>query len=160
MEGGWDLGSKITKEEEQRKNREYQKMANKLKPRRPILRNFLVAFLVGGLICMFGQLVLNLFIGQGMSAEDASGPMLAIMIFLGAFLTGLGIYDDLGKFAGAGSAVPITGFANSMVSPSLEFKREGYILGLGARMFTVAGPVIAYGSIAAILIALLSLVFK
>lgn len=154
------MGKRITQEEQERKNREYQQMASKFKPARPILRNVLVAFLVGGIICMIGQIILNYFIGQGMSPKDAGGPTVAIMIFLGALLTGVGVYDELGKFAGAGSAVPITGFANSMVSPAIEFKREGYVLGLGAKMFTVAGPVIAYGSIAAIIVAWLSSIFR
>lgn len=154
------MGKKITQEEQERKNREYQQIASNFKPKRPILRNVIVAFIVGGLICTLGQIILNYFITQGMSPKDAGGPTIAIMIFLGALLTGIGVYDDLAKFAGAGSAVPITGFANSMVSPSIEFKREGYVLGLGAKMFTVAGPVIAYGSIAAIIVAWLSSIFR
>lgn len=160
QKGGLVLAKKISKEEQDIKNREYQKMTQKIKPRRPILRNVLVAFLVGGLICAIGQVILSFFIGQGMPPKEANVPTIAIMVFLGAFLTGVGVYDELGKFAGAGSAIPITGFANSMVSPAIEFKREGWVLGLGAKMFTIAGPVIAYGSIAAIIIALVSLLFK
>lgn len=112
----------------------------------------MVAFIVGGLICVVGQIVLNLFIANKFSTEDATGLTATVMVAIGALLTGLGWYDVLGKFAGAGSAVPITGFANSIVSPALEFKREGFVLGVGARMFAVAGPVLVYGILTSVLV--------
>lgn len=146
--------------EKKKEVQEYQKLANKIKPPRPILRNVTVAFLVGGLICLLAQIILNIFQGQGMTDREASGMTTVVMIIIGAILTALGIYDELGKFAGAGSAIPVTGFANSMVSPAIEFKREGYVLGLGAKMFAVAGPVIVYGSIAAIIMAFLHALIK
>jgi stage V sporulation protein AC len=131
---------KLTREQEV-----YKRWANARKPRPPLVRNLIAAFLVGGLICTIGQFVLNYFISLGMDTKEAGGPTAAVMIFLGALLTGLGIYDRIGKFAGAGSVIPITGFANSIVAPALEFKREGYVMGVGARMFNIAGPVLVYG---------------
>lgn len=149
----------MNSDQQQKQSKEYQEMIKGIKPKRPILRNILVAFLVGGLICLIGQVILNAFMAGGMDQKEASGVTSAVMVILGALLTALGVYDELGKFAGAGSAIPITGFANSIVSPALEFKREGYVLGLGAKMFTVAGPVIVYGSVTAIIVALFSLLF-
>ena len=104
------------------------------------------AFLVGGLICTVGQGVNTIGVQLlNLTEKDASSFTCVVMIFLGALLTGLGIYDVIGKYAGAGSIVPITGFANSIVSPAMEFKREGYILGVGAKLFSIAGPVLVYG---------------
>lgn len=138
---------KLTKEQEA-----YKKWAGSRKPKPPLVRNLLAAFVVGGIICMIGQRVLNYYISLGMTQKEAGGPTAATMILLGGLLTGLGIYDKIGKFAGAGSVVPITGFANSIVAPALEFKREGYVMGVGAKMFTIAGPVLVYGMTTAWLI--------
>jgi len=124
-------------------------------PQTPILRNVVVAFLVGGAICTIGQFVYNTFLEVGLSPTDAGGPLAGTMIFLGAFFTGLGVYDKLGGFAGMGAALPITGFANSIVSPAMEAKREGLVQGTGARMFEVAGPVIVYGLTISFLIGLI-----
>ncbi|HHY36888.1 MAG TPA: stage V sporulation protein AC [Firmicutes bacterium] len=140
---------KLTREQEV-----YKRWANARKPKPPLLRNVLAAFLVGGLICTLGQAVLNYFISLGMNAKEAGGPTAAVMILLGALLTGLGVYDRIGRFAGAGSVIPITGFANSIVAPALEFKREGYVMGVGARMFNIAGPVLVYGMTTAWLVGL------
>lgn len=104
---------------------------------------------------MIGQIIINLFRLGGLTVSEASAAATAVLIFLGALLTGLGVYDDIAKFAGAGSIVPVTGFANSIVAPALEFKREGYILGVGARLFTVAGPVLVYGIVTSIIVGLL-----
>jgi stage V sporulation protein AC len=142
--------AKLTKEQEQ-----YKQWANWRKPRPPLGRNLLVSFIVGGLISTLGQAVLNFFISLGMDQQAAGGPTAAVMIFLGAILTGLGIYDKIGRFAGAGSVVPITGFANSIVAPAMDFKREGYVMGVGARMFTIAGPVLVYGMTSAWLVGLI-----
>ncbi len=111
------------------------------------------AFLVGGLICVLGQGISD--IGENLLHLDEKGvPAFTciVLIFLGALLTGFGVYDVIGKFAGAGSIVPITGFANSMVSPALEFKREGFVLGVGAKLFTIAGPVLVYGISTSVLV--------
>lgn len=122
-------------------------------------KNLFWAFLVGGLICAFGQIVIEGFVLWGYERETASVLASCVLIALAAITTGLGIYDALGRFAGAGSTVPITGFSNAMVSPALEFRAEGLIYGLGAKMFLVAGPVVVNGVLFAVLIALLTLLF-
>ena len=124
---------------------EYKTLAQQYTPKPTIAKNVIRAFFVGGIICAIGQVIINLFVSFGLSRTEASTAATATMIFLGALLTGLGIYDEIGKFGGAGSIVPVTGFANSIVAPALEFKREGYILGVGAKLFTIAGPVLVYG---------------
>lgn len=126
-------------------SKEYANFIKDRLPKPKTFKNCVSAFLVGGLICDVGQFVTNYLTKTGMEKEFVSASTAIIMVFLGAFLTGIGIYDKIGKFAGAGSIVPITGFANSIVSPAMEFKREGFIFGVGARMFTVAGPVLIYG---------------
>ncbi|MFO7245834.1 MAG: stage V sporulation protein AC [Thermaerobacter sp.] len=131
-------------------SRDYAGRLRRHQPRPPILRNVLAAFLVGGLICVVGQAVLGWFMSGGMTPKDAAAPTAAVMVIAGALLTGLGLYDELARFAGMGSALPITGFANSIVAPALEAKREGYVLGVGAQLFTIAGPVIVYGVLAAL----------
>lgn len=132
----------------------YQQLVKKVKPRPPVLRNALGAFAAGGLICTLGQAIAILFQKGGLSPPEATTATLVLLIFLGALLTGLGVYDRLTQIGGAGTIIPITGFSNSIVSPALEFKREGFVLGVGARMFTVAGPVLVYGFIASVLIGL------
>jgi stage V sporulation protein AC len=132
-------------------NKEYREYVEKKSPKSKILRNIIRAFVVGGLICVIGQFINNFFRARGMDIDVSGSLTSIIMIFLGALFTGLNIYDDLGKFAGAGSIVPITGFANSIVSPAMEFKSEGYIMGVGARMFVIAGPVLVYGISASII---------
>lgn len=134
---------------------EYDDLVKKIKPKPAVLKNCIWAFTVGGLICVIGQIITNYALGKGMSKVDASTATSVIMIFLGAFFTGLGVYDVLGQKAGAGSIVPITGFANSIVAPAMEFKREGYIFGVGARIFSVAGPTLLFGFVAAVLIGLI-----
>ncbi|MDK2801035.1 MAG: stage sporulation protein [Clostridiales bacterium] len=131
-------------------NQEYAKYVQKKSPNSPIIRNIIIAFIVGGLICVVGQVVSNFFKARGLSTEQVAGATAIIMIFLGAFFTGLDLYDSLAKYAGAGTIVPITGFANAIVSPAMEFKSEGYVLGVGAKMFVIAGPVLVYGIIASI----------
>lgn len=123
----------------------YKKDTQKLAQKQTVVKNTIWAFFVGGLICTFGQAVALLFMNNGLLEKEAGSATTVILIFLGALLTGLGYYDQIGKVAGAGSIVPITGFANSIVSSALEFKTEGFIYGVGARLFTVAGPVIVYG---------------
>lgn len=124
---------------------QYKTLTQQLTPKPTTAKNVVRAFFVGGIICVIGQVIINLFITFGLSRTEASTAGTATMIFLGALLTGLGIYDEIGKFGGAGSIVPVTGFANSIVSPAMEFKREGFVLGVGAKLFTVAGPVLVYG---------------
>lgn len=126
-------------------NEEYKDFSRRHSPRSHLCGNFLKAFAVGGLICCIGQLFTDLYMSAGLSGDTASAAVSVTMVFLGALLTGLGLYDRIGKFAGGGSLVPITGFANSVVSPALEFKTEGLITGTAAKMFIIAGPVIVYG---------------
>lgn len=124
---------------------EYNNYVEKKSPKSRLLRNIFRAFVVGGLICVFGQFISNALKARGFSMDMVSSLTALILVFFGALFTGLNIYDELGRFAGAGSIVPITGFANSIVSPAMEFKNEGYITGVGARMFVIAGPVLVYG---------------
>lgn len=129
--------------------KQYQEKVEQIAPKPPILKNVIWAFLVGGLICTIGQFTQDFFLSMELSKKDAAACTSAFMVFLGAFLTGLGVYDEIGKHAGAGSIVPITGFANSIVACAMEFKREGFVFGIGAKMFVIAGPVIVYGLVTA-----------
>lgn len=152
------LRKEIEQQQQQAKQKEdlvYNIMVKKIKPKQTILKNTILAFIVGGLICTIGQVLLSLFLFGGLEKKEASTAASSVLVFTGALLTGLGIYDDIGKYAGAGSIVPITGFANSVASSALEFKREGYIYGVGARLFTVAGPVIVYGTAVSIFVGLI-----
>lgn len=130
----------------EKKYQEYDRMVKRLTPDSPKVSGFFRAFWVGGLICTIGQLV-NMAAVEwlGFDVTNAGGFVSTVMIFLGCTLTGIGVYDDIGRYAGAGSVVPITGFANSMTAPAMEFRREGFILGVGAKLFTIAGPVLVYG---------------
>ncbi|NLO22089.1 MAG: stage V sporulation protein AC [Syntrophomonadaceae bacterium] len=134
---------------------EYQNLVDGIKPKPDILKNCIWAFLVGGMICGLAQLMVNYLLALGMSRIDAGSAVSCIMIFLAAFFTGIGIYDELGKRAGAGSIVPITGFANAIVASAMEYKREGYIFGVGARIFSVAGPTLVFGFAVAVLVGLI-----
>ncbi|MDK2919728.1 MAG: stage sporulation protein [Candidatus Petromonas sp.] len=137
------------------KEQEYNEYVKKKVPKPNYLKNSIWAFFVGGMICTIAQFILNTFQDFGISKTDSNTITVIIMVFLGAFLTGLGIYDKIGKRAGAGSIVPITGFANSIVSPAMEFKREGYVFGVGSKMFSLAGPVLVYGFGSSVAIGLL-----
>lgn len=135
--------------------RAYQALVNARSPRPNLAVDLTRAFVVGGLICVVGQIILNLFIGAGYTMDEAVAPTLATMILIGSVLTGLSIYHHIGEWAGAGAAVPITGFANTVVAAAMEFKREGYVLGMGAKMFVIAGPVLVYGIVSGFTVALL-----
>ncbi len=124
--------------------KEYAKLVSTRMPKSPMWKNCLWAFLVGGAICAIGQGLLNLY-GQWLDETDAGTASSMTLVALSALLTGLSLYDNLAKRAGAGTLVPITGFANAIAAPAVEFKTEGFILGVGAKMFTIAGPVIVYG---------------
>ncbi len=129
-------------------NKEYNEYVKQKTPDSKIFSNCLKAFVSGGIICVLGQVLIAVFGKCGFGEEDASTLTSITLIFLGALLTGLDIYPKIAKFAGAGTVVPITGFANSVVSPALEAKTEGMVLGVGAKIFTIAGPVILYGTFA------------
>ena len=126
-------------------SKEYEQLSTSLAPKSPILKDCFHAFWIGGLICVLGQIAINIYISFGMEKQDASTAASMSLVVLSALLTGLSLYDDIAKHAGAGTLVPITGFANAISAPAIEFKTEGMILGVGAKMFTIAGPVIVYG---------------
>ncbi|HAJ65784.1 MAG: SpoVA/SpoVAEb family sporulation membrane protein [Eubacteriales bacterium] len=138
-------------------NEEYRRYAERRAPRSQMGGNMLRAFLYGGAICCIGQAFLNLYTALGLDAETAGTACSITLIFLGAALTAAGVYDDIAKRAGAGTLVPITGFANSVAAPALEFKTEGFITGTAAKMFVIAGPVIVYGASAGVVYGLLLL---
>ena len=141
-------------------NKDYQDYVDKKSPNSPILKNCFNAFWVGGLICTIGQLITSYCVYRGMDMQTASSIASIILVFLTAFLTAINVFNRIGKLAGAGSFVPITGFANSIVSPSMEYKSEGYVMGVGAKMFTVAGPVLVYGISTSVLVGILYLIFN
>ena len=124
---------------------EYQKLVEDVSPNSTLFTDCIKAFIVGGIICCIGQWINGRFKAMGFSQDEVSFYTSAVLIFAASLMTGLGIYSKIGKFAGAGSVVPITGFSNSVTAPAVEFKKEGYILGVGAKIFTIAGPVILYG---------------
>ena len=130
--------------------KEYGKLVKDLSPKSPMWRDCLMAFFVGGLICTLGQLAINGYTALGLEKQDASTAASMSLVALSALLTGLSLYDNIAKHAGAGTRVPITGFANSVAAPAVEFKTEGFILGTAAKMFTIAGPVIVYGVTASV----------
>lgn len=139
---------------------DYQKYVDKKVPEPTHGKNILYAFLIGGTICTIGQIITNYLARQGFNEEMVSTGASIAMVFLGSLLTGLGVYDKIGRVGGAGAAVPITGFANSIVAPAMEFKREGFIFGVAAKMFVIAGPVLVYGVGSSIIVGLLSILFK
>ena len=140
--------------------KDYQNYVNRKSPNSPILKNCFNAFWVGGLICTIGQFIMEYCKYRGLDKTLSGTIVSIILIFISAFLTSLNLFNKIGKFAGAGSLVPITGFANSIVSPAMEYKSEGYVMGVGAKMFTVAGPVLVYGISTSIIVGLIYLIFN
>lgn len=138
----------------------YQKYVEKKSPNSPILKNCFNAFWVGGLICTIGQVIMNICKERGFDQALSGTIVSIILIGISAFLTGLNLFNRIGKFAGAGSLIPITGFANSIVSPAMEYKSEGYVMGVGGKMFTVAGPVLVFGISASIIVGIVYLIFN
>jgi stage V sporulation protein AC len=130
---------------------EYQEYVKRLAPKSPIFKDTAFAFFIGGAICALGQLIQNGFLSLGLAKADAGTATSICLIFLSALLTGLNLYNSIARFAGAGTLVPITGFANSVVSPAIDFKSEGFITGMASKMFVVAGPVIVFGTLASFL---------
>ena len=135
--------------------KEYAQLVKQMSPKSPIGKDCFHAFWIGGLICTIGQVFLNLYTNLGMDKEGAGTAASMTMVALSALLTGLSLYDNIAKHAGAGTLVPITGFANSVAAPAVEFKTEGFVLGVGAKMFTIAGPVIVYGVSASVVYGLI-----
>lgn len=139
--------------------KEYSEMVDTHTTNSPIALNILKAFLVGGFICLIGQFILDGITSLGVSKDDAGTLTSVSLIFIGIFLTSINVYSKIGKFAGAGSIVPITGFANSIASPAIEFKSEGLVLGVGAKLFQIAGPVLVYGTTASIIVGAIYFIF-
>ena len=148
----------MTKDEKIKK--EFQKYNKKNTPKPNTFKNCILAFIVGGLICDVGQIFYNYFISIGISKDDVGAYVAIIMVFIGAFLTGIGVYDKIAAFGGAGTVVPITGFSNAMVSPAMEFKKEGFVFGVAAKMFTIAGPVLVYGIGSSVIVGIIYYIIK
>ncbi len=135
---------------------EYSNYVDQKSPNSPILKNCFNAFWVGGLICSIGQIISDFCKFQGLDETSSSTVVSIVLIGIAAILTGLNVFNKIGKFAGAGSLIPITGFANSIVSPAIEYKSEGYVMGVGGKMFTVAGPVLVFGISASVIIGIIA----
>lgn len=135
--------------------KDYQTIIDKHTPKNKVVGNSIKAFVVGGLFCTLGQLLIDCYLYFGFSFLEATTLSTNSLILISAILTAFNVYDNIGKFAGAGALIPITGFANSMVSAGMEYKKEGYVYGLGAKMFTIAGPVIVFGTIASVVIGII-----
>jgi stage V sporulation protein AC len=132
--------------------RRYLALRRRHRPPLPYLTNAVMAFVVGGTICGIGQIVYNYFQREGLPPDQAGSYTAIAVVIIGAVLTGLGVYDEIARVGGMGAALPVSGFANSIVAPAMEYKREGWVLGVGAKMFTVAGPVIVYGLLTSLLV--------
>lgn len=141
-------------------NEAYNQMAKKASPNTKSYRTIPCAFLIGGLICTFGEMLINLYQFAGLEKDVAFPAASITLVFIAALLTGLNVYDEIARWGGAGTLVPITGFSNAVASPALEFKAEGYIMGIGTKMFAIAGPVIVYGLGAGIVYGLIIFLFK
>ena len=140
--------------------REYQQYVKEKAPKSPIVKDTILAFVIGGLICAAGQLIMNGYLAAGLNKEDAGTATSCTLVLISALLTGLNLYNKLGRFGGAGTLVPITGFANAVVSPAIDFKSEGFITGMAAKMFTVAGPVIVFGTLASVVYGVILMLMK
>ena len=139
---------------------EYQAYVKKKEPKSPLLKDMLLAFVIGGAICTVGQLIQNGWSAAGLDQEDAGTATSCTMVLLSAVLTGLGLYSRLARFGGAGTLVPITGFANSVAAPAVDFRSEGLITGMAVKMFTIAGPVIVYGTVASVIYGVVLMLFR
>ena len=131
--------------------KDYQQYVKKKEKKSPIVKDVLLAFAIGGLICVIGQVIQNGWGAVGLNQEDAGTATACSLVLLSALLTGMNLYNKIARFGGAGTLVPITGFANAVVSPAIDFKSEGFVTGMAAKMFTVAGPVIVFGTLASVI---------
>ena len=145
----------MDKVERMKQQQQYEDYVNQVTPKHNVWLNMLKAFLLGGLICVIGQIIYNLFEMKGLQADECNNWTSVLLVLLSVLLTGTGIYPRLAKWGGAGALVPITGFANAMVSPAMEFKPEGWVMGTGARLFTIAGPVLVFGISSSVIVGVL-----
>lgn len=139
---------------------EYQQLVHRMTKKSPIVKDTVLAFLVGGLICVIGQLIQNGWMAAGLNQEDAGTAMSCTLVFLSTLLTGLNLYNKIARFGGAGTLVPITGFANAVASPAIDFKSEGFVTGMAAKMFIVAGPVIVFGTLSSVIYGVVLMVLE
>jgi stage V sporulation protein AC len=139
--------------------KEYQAYVKEKAPKSPLWKDLALAFVIGGAICVVGQLIMNGWMAAGLDKEDAGTATSCSLVFLSALLTGLNLYSKLARYGGAGTLVPITGFANAVVSPAIDFKSEGFVTGMAAKMFLIAGPVIVFGTLASVVYGVILLVF-
>ncbi len=154
------ITGRTMKVKESKIKNKFQTIHENTKPKPNILKNCFRAFWTGGLICVVGEIIFNILTYFGQDKLQAISWETVIMVFLGALLTGIGIYDKIGDYAGAGSVVPITGFSNSVVSPAIEFKKEGFVFGVAAKMFTIAGPVLVYSIGSSVILGILYYIFR
>lgn len=138
----------------------YQRLVQRHARPAPVARNCLLAFVVGGSICAVGQIFMNYFLRHGLPPEKAGASTAVAVVLVGAVLTALGLYDEIVRVAGMGGSLPISGFSNAVVAPAMEFRREGWVMGVGAKVFTVAGPVVAFGLLASMVVGAVYLVFR
>ena len=150
------MSSKEVESKFQLTKEEYHRLVQQKKPKPPLAKNLVMAFVSGGLICLLGQFVQDFFVSAGFSEKEAANPTVAIFIFIAALLTGFGVFDKIARYTGAGTAIPVTGFANSVTASALEFKKEGLVSGIGSKMFMLAGSVIVFGVVTAFIIGLIS----
>lgn len=139
---------------------EYQQFVKERSPKSPIVKDTALAFIIGGAICVVGQLIMNGWSAAGLGKEDAGTATSCTLVLLSALLTGLNLYNKLGRYGGAGTLVPITGFANAVVSPAIDFKSEGFVTGMAAKMFQIAGPVIVFGTLASVIYGIILMLFQ
>ena len=154
------LDKAVNTDDKQIQTKSYEEYVKQVTPTKSLPLNMLKAFIVGGIICCIGQFILNLLTSYGMSKDDAASWTSLLLVALAVILTGFGVYSKLGEFAGAGSLVPITGFANSVASSAIEFKKEGQVFGIGCKIFTIAGPVILYGIFSSWILGIIYLILK
>ncbi len=145
---------------ENKNKKDYEKYVDNKVPKPTYVKNIIFAFVIGGGICTFGQLLINMYTRYGLDEKSVASATAITLVFIGALLTGLGVYDKIGKIGGAGATIPITGFSNAVVAPAMEFKTEGFIFGVAAKMFIIAGPVLVYGVGSSIIVGILHLLFK
>jgi stage V sporulation protein AC len=155
------MANKKKKEKLTPTQQEYQELAQRIQPPRPVLKNCIRAFIAGGVLCIIGQAIQEMFVHwAGFTEKTAADPTVAVMILISVILTSFGVYDKLAQWSGAGTAVPVTGFANSMASAAIEHRSEGIVLGVGGQMFKIAGPVIVFGTVAAFVVGILTWIIQ